>query len=315
MLEILVIIVVCLVIYTRTIWYQAVIDDVGAVKEFDKLWNKTRRHYIWLHFIGRGYKDLRLARAFTILFHTANCVLVYLAFGRDGVSFLAALLFAVHPINTQCSVWLSGKPYLHASFFILLGVVFYWAAPLCYALSLLFSITSIMFPGIFIKSSPWWMLLLLPPFALVAFRRTKQALVDKYNFSNPKIRRFEWRKLVLATKTFAYYFIICMFPIKIGMFHTFGYEYGITKQDSDKWDRVDSVFWLSFTLLVLYVVLMVMYWDTRIGLGMWWYGVFIIMWCNIVTIQQFIAERYCYLANAGLMLAVSSILKGGLING
>lgn len=66
-----------------------------------------------------------------ILFHTMNTLLVFLlarkaylfhTFSRQNeniVPFLSALLFAVHPINTESVIWISGRTDLLAGFFLL----------------------------------------------------------------------------------------------------------------------------------------------------------------------------------------------------
>ena len=46
-----------------------------------------------------------------------------------------------------------------------------------------------------------------------------------------------------------------------------------------------------------------------IGFGIFWFFLFIVQWCNLITITQTIADRYCYLPMIGLMLALSAILS------
>lgn len=66
-----------------------------------------------------------------LLFHLANCLLLYAVARRAGEllrvaspwpPFLAALLFAIHPINTESIDWISGRTDLLAGFFLLLSV-------------------------------------------------------------------------------------------------------------------------------------------------------------------------------------------------
>ena len=70
-----------------------------------------------------------------VIFHTANSLLVFLLVarvGRDsgeitstGVPFVAALLFATHPIHTEAVAWAGGIPDLSFSFFYLLSFWLY----------------------------------------------------------------------------------------------------------------------------------------------------------------------------------------------
>ena len=68
-----------------------------------------------------------------ILFHTLNVILVYLISGRlsarysnhdNTVPLCAALLFAIHPINTESVNWISGRTDLIACIFLLLSLYF-----------------------------------------------------------------------------------------------------------------------------------------------------------------------------------------------
>ncbi|MDB4978272.1 MAG: hypothetical protein JWM56_458 [Candidatus Peribacteria bacterium] len=68
--------------------------------------------------------------AASLLFHTANAVLLFACIDilsrRRSVAFFAAVLFAVHPLNTEAVMWASGlKDVLSTSFF--LGSVFLYA--------------------------------------------------------------------------------------------------------------------------------------------------------------------------------------------
>ncbi len=84
-----------------------------------------------------------------IILHGANVALLYqvvrLLFGSDPIAFIAALLFAVHPIHTEAVAWIGGRSELLAALFFLLSWLFYLKIPadrqprvVSYAPSLLF---------------------------------------------------------------------------------------------------------------------------------------------------------------------------------
>ena len=64
-----------------------------------------------------------------ILFHAANCLVVYLVVfflsGNLFISFLTALLFAIHPIHTESVAWISGRTDIIASLFFFLSFFLY----------------------------------------------------------------------------------------------------------------------------------------------------------------------------------------------
>ncbi|MGK7345554.1 MAG: hypothetical protein ACNS63_07075 [Candidatus Nitrospinota bacterium M3_3B_026] len=63
------------------------------------------------------------------LLHSVNAALVFLAVrvisGRGGLSFFAALLFAVHPVNVENVAWAAERKTLLSALFFLLTVIFY----------------------------------------------------------------------------------------------------------------------------------------------------------------------------------------------
>lgn len=81
-----------------------------------------------------------------ILFHLANTLLVF-AIARRAlvrfcdtspvVPFVAALFFAIHPLNTEAVNWISGRTDLLAGFFLLLAVYLLLRQPLSWLQSLL----------------------------------------------------------------------------------------------------------------------------------------------------------------------------------
>ena len=47
---------------------------------------------------------------------------------------------------------------------------------------------------------------------------------------------------------------------------------------------------------------------TPLTWGLFWFTINIAMWCNFVTYQQHVSERYLYLANVGIMYALASVI-------
>ena len=302
---ILIIIAVNLLCYWRTLKYSYVSDDV-LIRASSKPTGKFLPD-LWSEFRGLCYFNPKREHLISMVIHTINCCLVYLAFGADKVSFWASILWAINPANSQCAIWLSGKPYAMSVMIILLGV---WIKPFIplYFFIYYWGINAIMFPLVFVNMHPHYVVLLFPLYFIIRKKIITDIKTVKGDASTPRMRNITPEKFVLGVKTFSYYFITALFPIRLGMYHEFGYVFGLTKEDSDSVTKLDAHFWLGLILCILFTWLMIINWNNGIGLGLWWWTVFISMWCNIIVIQQFLAERYLYAANIGLMYALSYLI-------
>jgi len=100
--------------------------------------------------------------------------------------------------------------------------------------------------------------------------------------------------------------------MKVAIEHDFIRGFGTNQTDNKIGYKKN---WLFFAGLILFVSISV--WSgwcilkgwNPVAWGLFWFAINIAMWCNFVTYQQQIAERYVYLANIGLMLAVASVLS------
>lgn len=314
---VLIIIAVCLAYYLRTFHYKCVIDDIDTEKRSKENPLPRGWRWWWEHFYGDYIEAPRVSHLFSTLFHTVNCVLMYYAAGQGNVGLVASLLFCLHPANSQGAVWLSGKHYSIATTLALLSLVLpKYCAPGLYLAGLHVGVNILMLPVVFLMKGNYWTALAMVLMHLVITKEKKsvQATVaGRYGSTNNRLRSFTPNKLIIMVKTFSYYVAYSLLPYKVGMYHTFGYSYGITKQDSDELEKLDAHFWLGCLLIVLYAMLWWMHRGDMAWFGLMWYAVNISIWCNAITIQQFLSCRYTYLANAGMCIALSYLLvKGGV---
>lgn len=91
----------------------------------------------------------------SVIIHIANVFLVYLLVSLIAdrkMAFFTAFLFALHPVHTEAVTWISGKPYVLYSFFLLLAFVIYIKnkflilSYILYILALLTTEKAMMFP-------------------------------------------------------------------------------------------------------------------------------------------------------------------------
>ena len=95
MTPILTLILINIALLARTIKYHPVVDDIHRFKHNLKpdntFWSKVKAHWQNLHSSRQYILDTRKEHAINIIIHTTVVVLIYLAFGANHVSFLAAL--------------------------------------------------------------------------------------------------------------------------------------------------------------------------------------------------------------------------------
>ena len=128
-------------LYANTLFHGFVFDDVTLIQQ-----NPDVIELNWGKILGRsGYRPIRTFtyalnsalggmnpfgyHVFNVLLHAANSLLVFLFLrsiqGRIDVSFLGAMLFAVHPVQTASVAYISGRKDLLAAFFVLLALLSY----------------------------------------------------------------------------------------------------------------------------------------------------------------------------------------------
>ncbi len=298
----LIILITTLFFYRRTVHYGYVIDDIQVATHprTGKFWKD-----LWYQIRGHAYFDARREHTMTLLIHTINCMLVYKAFGSNNVSFLAAMLWAVNPVNNQASVWLSGKVYSIATTFILLG---WWIKPLfpiLYFPAFYFSLNGVLTPLLFLFVSPHIFVGLLPILMFKFKKRLVQEPERRYKQGSPLMRELRPRKLIICLKTLGYYFRLCLFPFKLGMCHKYLHEYGLTKHETEKMYNLDKYFWIGISILILLGVGLYNRWEM---LGLLWFVLLTAQWCNLLVLNHPICERYVYLSGIGLMLMLAKVL-------
>jgi hypothetical protein len=286
--------------YARTINYQYIIDDHEHVKT-EKTENKRRM--VWEHFYGIKITNLKLAHLFSILVHCVVSCFVYLVFGKNNTSFIAALLFALNPVNNQCSVWLSGRVYATATMFILFGYAFIPLMPVMYALSNWWSISALFTPLMFLKLQPHWMGFILPFMLLLILKKSKNTLAAgkmRYKTATPVMSEISWRKVDIALKTIGYYAYICLFPFKLGMCHEYLHSFGLSKAETEKWYGKDKFFYLGVLVCLLALKFT----------SLFWFVLYTLQWSNFFVLSHPVSERYIYLSNIGLMYFLAGAIIG-----
>lgn len=294
-----ILIIITLFFYARTYHYQFISDDISIANRKPPDWREPKNTLdrLWLQFRCRRYFNHKEVHLFAIIAHIINVVLIYYLFGANQIGFFTALLFSINPINSQCVAWCSGRSYSMSTMFVLLMFLFPMVAPLFFFFTKFFSANAILAPLAFL-GTPYWYWALMPLGILFIMRKV---LKEKSTTSvSTEMRALGLRKFITGVKTFGYYFLLCIFPLRLGWHHQFVWGIGVTEKYNKQCYEINGEFWRGLFLLYLVVTNLVFNFSGAM-FGVLWFSVNILMWCNIMTWQQQIAERFCYLANVGLM--------------
>lgn len=305
MVNILIIILVCLFFYRPVTKYGYIIDDM-EVATHKPTGNWLRD--LWYQIRGHAYFNPRIEHTITTLIHTINCCLIYWAFGSNQVSFIASMLFAVNPVNNQASVWLSGKVYAIGAMFMLLGWGLKTFYPAFYFIGSYFSLNIVPTPLLFLLAKPHWYVLILGGMVLAYRMRLLFEPKRRFKDSSAEMQDYVFSKspkrLIIPLKTFGYYLRLCLFPIRLGMCHTYLHVFGLSKKETDMWFKPDKYMFIGLSAVLFLVFGLVKGWDMT---GLYWFTLCMLPWSNFVVLNHPICERYSYLANIGLMVFVAKL--------
>lgn len=315
----LIVTLICVVIvmYIRTLSYGYCIDDFDIAKKSMKMdldsvkQNKQFWRRVYWSWQGMVYKDPVLAHVIAFVIHLCNTVLIYLVFGRNNISFLTALLFTLHPAGTQTSVWLSGKAYSTVIFFTLLMIGLPMLSPAFYWLAFTYGGFSATFiPAIFLTTNLWWLAALIPLGILVKWKRITTALGYKYSVTPKITKAFTPGRIMLYFKTLGYYAWMIIFPMRLGVYHEYLYTFGLSKEDTKGWYRIDLYFFFGILVFAGMFAMLIFNRTSPITYGYCWFVILVSQWCNYpITLQQAIAERYNSLPMLGAVYAIVNAIQ------
>ena len=273
MTPILTIIVLCLIVYFRSIKHSYVVDDISTYK---------RRHDDPVKFsfknrikggvpgIIRFIKErlyggcsfglnIEYDNVFRVSLFTLACVLIYLCLGHNTISFWAAVLFAVNPINNQLSLWANARRYLVNVILVLLMIKFAPLGVLLYFLTPLFQMTAVFSP--ILLGNPWY-LLAIPAAVLIGQKEIRCKIKTRYKIIKDSDRtEYHPRRLIITVKQFGHYFFKMIAPGRCAMTYDRLYYWGITKEGNKDAYAIN----IDFARGIL---------------------AFIVVWSNIVTGKQ-----------------------------
>ena len=309
--EILIIILVNFVLYFRTLNYGMIVDDVSRKYKLSLAKTTKQKLTVWTDVLrgsGTWKINLQLDHLLSLLLHTLVSCSIYLAFGKTAASLMAAILFSIHPANNQVSIWMNGRRYGMGTL-ITLGI---WAFKpfgiVLYPFASLWQANALLAPILYVLTPSWRAFVLIPLYFLFWKRKMWREFKGRFfTMANGDLKKFKWKKLIIAVKTYGYYFLHCLWPRRMGFYHFFLESYGFSKEDNDYWYSLNKDFYVGLAVILIVIPTMILNWGNMIGFGLFWFTLFILQWCHFpITALQAFADRYCYLPNVGVCLAVSA---------
>jgi len=301
------------VMFYRAQYLGYVVDDrewYNYMKNFKETFKKkpTVRNfikYIYNSLYGAGFfKDGRTEHLATIFLHGINCSFIYNMSG----SLFGSLLYLINPINNQTTLWLNGRRYAVSILAVLLAWNFWWTAPFMAGFIAWLHISGIAMPLLFLWT-PFWMCVPLVSGLFIFLNRNhiwNKIKGRKKDFiSSNENHKITWKKGILYIKSIGFNFFNCILPLKPSMYHLFLEDFGHTEDANKKGYSINFEFLKGLIALGILCYLF----TTPYAFWSFWFLIFISQWCNIYQVTMNSADRYCSLANIGLMIILAGHIQ------
>lgn len=283
-------------------------------KKYKVIGSNEKGHEIW------GYEQSpRRHHILSIAVQALNLVLGYFFVKRwlgADIAFGSCLLFSVNPLTTQMVAWISGINYSLSMVFalaVLLACSYLSDPHIVIPLTVAFTFLSgvILYIGCFT-----WIILLFLGFKWAAFSsaivgffiifwkgtETKNYRTAAFKEQNmDHTTKFNLRKPIVMVKTFGYYASYIFLPLKLGLYHVWGYFY------EDPIERITPLFW-GGVVVVFSVTFFLLHGATAVQLGLVWFLSYFFIFSNFITAQQFVADRYITVPAFGINILLASLL-------
>ena len=266
----------------------------------------------------------------SVALHAIACVLLYrflLTVTTPTIALMTVILFSVHPTCVQAVAWPSAIGYI-LSLICICSVlnISTWASgssDLTHIIIGLAGITFFQVWGVYAQGIPLTTGLIMIflgqwQFGLVAL--LVAGVASYFNLGGyVSLRKTEFkkqhmadsiyltaRKPIVVLKTLAYYIYLAILPIRMGLYHEWGFHYD-KKMELLDWRAICGLFVLVLSCFFFYVG------TIEVRLGILWFYAFIGLFLNFITAQQWVTERYLYIPVIGLCLIACLFLQNFLI--
>ncbi|MDD5355845.1 MAG: hypothetical protein PHY56_04875 [Candidatus Omnitrophica bacterium] len=293
-----VIILLNVIVYFKTIFYKLISDDAIRMK-IEPF-------------------PIKRTKSVNLLLHITVASFVFAAFGFSPVSFMAALLFSIHPLAVQVPVWCCARSYGRNALLFLTALFYAPFGAVVLFLNKREILPQILLtPLIFLFTPYWYLAIMVIPLYFAARKVwyiSKKTKTENGIFSSSipedfMLHKFRLENLVLAVKTFGYYSLACIIPIKNGFYNSFLATLGSSGKQNKYWYSLNRHFWGGLLAMVIIGIIWAFNIHNYIGMGILLFVLSIGPFLNFITIQQFTAPRYAYLPLIGYQIALVGLIS------
>jgi hypothetical protein len=306
------ILLVNVLFYWRSIYYNYVSDDIPVHIKSRGMKYKNNLQKRWLQLLGEVRISQKQDHLLTLTIHALICVFIYIAFGKSNISFIAALLFTFNPMNNQCSVWIAGRGYTIPALCILIALSFPVLAPLALFASTSFTVGFVV-PIAAIGTPNRIVLLWLLVVWAIHWRKFYRAVKYKHKAETvDEDKKFHAKKIIMAVKTVGFYMVSSLVPYRITFYHNFLQSCAGNTLMKAKAYRCDQYFLAGFIGILGFALYAIFVPWSISHYGLLWFFIAIAPFSNLSRTNQEIADRFCYIANIGLMVWLASVLPANI---
>ena len=286
-----------------------IIPDAERNPTKEPYWIKVFNDGIVMYFINAVMTKLGLRRiplawhTLCLGLHLLNCYLLHLVLtpiiGLE-MSLVATLLWGINPMLNQCTVWVSGRPYLIATMFALV-IMLNWHQPIIvlplFILGVITNVSIGLLPIMLKILHPGWQTTVYLIFMITGGtawivwkfnKRFSAALVlDRDNF------RFTKRRFNTIVRIISYYVWGMFVPTKMGWYHQAGFRY------NEKWEKFNVWTLISWVIAVTLI---------QQGFAGWWLILGVLPNANMFATNSFVQDRYVYWGGVGLAIIMAPIV-------
>jgi hypothetical protein len=316
----LIILTVVALFYGRIINYLLVVDDLTQfelMKNGQKCDLKTAGFVRWIKYKLYGFggvfgvdftnaqtqrRSIQLDHALTLGLHALICCLIYEVLGHNDISFWAAILYAVNPINHQTAIWSNGRRYT-INIIMVLAMI---ALPKPWGLLAWVCTPFLHLTAVFAPVMLGWKYALAIPIAgaIAYYWQYRDYQMRMGTQKSDEMLNWKPTRLIPSVKLFGFYFVRSFWPGRVMMVYPHLYFWGLTKDGNKDAHHINAKFARGVIAMLLSVVgLICLHGQERL------YLVFsilsIVQWCGWLMCTQHSCDRYTSCATPFMMYLAS----------